>query len=78
MTKPIGIEDMTAEQIIKLILAVQKFFQKSFIRTGEDSTSIYFYNTKNSVNTYINIDNKLLAQYRISLQVLLLNPQSGS
>lgn len=55
MTRPSGIEDMTAEQIIKLILAVQHSFQKSFIRTGEDSTSIYFYNTKNSVNTYMTI-----------------------
>ena len=69
--KPSELEDMTNSQILNLLIRVKECFQKSFIRTGDFSTSIYFYNTKNSVNTYINIDNKLIADYKINLQEIL-------
>lgn len=77
MTKPLGLNDMDRDTLIELLNSLAECFQKSFIRSGETSTSVYFFNTKNSVNTYINIDNKLLADYQINLQELLTTSETG-
>lgn len=77
MNKPIGVEDISKSDLIKLLSFVQKAFQSFFIRTSDESTSVYFYNARNTTNTYINIDNKLLAEYNIDL-LNTFSPDSGS
>lgn len=77
MIRPTGLNDMDKDSLLEVLYILSGVFQKSFIRSGETSTSVYFFNTKNSVNTYINIDNKILADYEINLQELLTDSVNG-
>jgi galactose-1-phosphate uridylyltransferase len=67
MSKPTQLEDLAITELTELINSIHKSFEKSFIRAGDFSTCIYFYNTKNSVNCYLNISNELINKYEIDL-----------
>lgn len=77
MKKPEGLNDISRSDLIELIRTNERSFQRSTIRPGDLSTSIYFFNTRNSVNLYINIDNKLIAEYDIDFKMILKNFPTG-
>ena len=65
------VRDLDENELIILIISLSGYFQKHIIRTGDDSTSIYYFNTKNSVNCLLNISNKLISEYQMNLEELL-------
>jgi hypothetical protein len=77
MKKPEGLNDISRSDLIELIRTNERSFQRAIIRPGDLSTSIYFFNTRNSVNLYINIDNKLIAEYELDFKMILKNYSSG-
>lgn len=77
MKKPEGLNDISRTDLIELIRTNERSFQRAIIRPGDLSTSIYFFNTRNSVNMYINIDNKLIAEYDLDFKLILKNYSCG-
>ena len=65
-----NINDMPRELLMDLILCVKSKFDKLNVRIGDTSTTFYFFNTKNSVNTIITITNNLLHEYEINPEEL--------
>ncbi len=61
-----NLNDMTKEEITELFNFLKSKFEKFNTRIGDNSTSIYFFNTKNSVNNILCINNNLLADYGIN------------
>jgi len=61
-----NLNDMTKEEITELFNFLKSKFEKFNTRIGDNSTSIYFFNTKNSVNNILCINNNLLAEYGIN------------
>jgi len=69
--KPNRTERMNKEQILYLLSRVKECFQNSFIQSGVESTSVFFYNPDNKVNTYVNISQKSLDEFKIDLKEVL-------
>lgn len=61
-----NLNDMSKEQILDLFNIMKSTFKYFITRTGDSSTSVYFFNTKNSVNSTICITNELLNRYEIN------------
>ena len=65
MTK---LEDMQKDQLISMIQILKERFEKINVREGDTSTTLYFFNTKNSVNALITINNSLIQEYSIKIE----------
>lgn len=57
---------MTKEEVFEIINFLNSKFEKFTVRVGDTSTIIYYFNTKNSVNCNISINNILLSEYEIN------------
>lgn len=66
-----SLENLTEQELLDLLKSVRKHFLKYFIRSGDESTTVFFFNTKASVTANVNITNKLLSDYKIDLHILL-------
>lgn len=61
-----NLSDMPREKVMELISCIRSKFDKLTVRIGDTSTTFYFFNTKNSVNTILTITNNLLHDYQIN------------
>lgn len=71
MSKPTGVEKMNKDQLLYLLARVRECFQNYYLQKGDESTSVFFYNTDNKVNTYVNISHKSLDEFKIDLKEVL-------
>lgn len=71
------IKDMSKQEILSLLLNCSMAFAKSYIREGDFSTNIHFFNTKNSVNAIISIHKSIIDKYQLNLHSLIPNSEAG-
>lgn len=75
MKKITNLNDLPKKELIGLINSVHKCFEKSFVHYADTSVCLYFFNTKNSVNCYININKVLLNEYDMDIEKTLIEAQ---
>jgi len=65
-----NLNDMSKEEILEILNLLKSKFEHSNVRIGDNSTSIYFFNCKNSVNVILTVTNNLLHVYEINPEEL--------